>query len=282
MGQIATLKYTDAALRANGLNAKKAFGQNFIINTAVVEDIVKFSGVNQKTLVVEIGAGLGALTEELVKVAGQVVAYEIDDDLIPLLKQQLTASNLKIIHEDFLKADLQSVIASYPRHDLFIMSNLPYYITSEILINLFTSKLPIKKIVVMMQKEVGMKLVKPIADTDKNELTLLCHFCSHAKVLKYVSKNDFLPRPNVDSVVLEFEIHKTEICTDIFDTILKIIYASRRKTLLNNLGEYLKDKNQAEVILKECNLNLKIRAENLTEEQIVKLAKSLAKEMDGK
>ncbi len=279
MGQIATLKKTDKLLSSNCLNAKKSYGQNFIINSTVVEDIVKKSQISKEAVVIEIGAGVGALTEELVQVAEHVIAYEIDEDLVTLLKRELKQPNLEIIMQDFLKVDLKKVLEPYANRPLFIIANLPYYITNEILTKLFISDIIITKIVVMMQKEVGLKLVKPKANKDKNILTMLSSFCSTARVIKYVSKNDFLPRPKVDSIVIEFIPHEKQIGTKDFVKILKILFSSRRKTVLNNLAEYLENKDLAISILNKCKINPNYRAERLSQEEIIAIALTM-KEYD--
>lgn len=279
MGKIASLKMTDALLRLHSLNAKQSYGQNFIITSQVVEDIVKLSNADKNTVVIEIGAGLGALTEELVSSAKHVIAYEIDSDLIPLLKENLKGSNLEIINADFMQIDLDALIAKYPNEKIMVMSNLPYYITSDILIKLFKAKRPIESVVVMLQKEVGIKLAKPLEDKEKNELSMLAQFCSDIKVLKYVSKNDFLPRPKVDSVVLQFSIKKTEISTEDFATFLKIIYKNRRKTILNNLVECYIDKDKILSALNSCQISPTERAEKLDQNQIIDLLVAIKKEM---
>lgn len=279
MGQIASLKMTDALLRLHSLNAKQSYGQNFIINSQVVEDIVRLSNVDKNTIVIEIGAGLGALTEELVSSAKHVIAYEIDGDLIPLLKENINGSNLEIINADFMRVNLDALLAKFSRDKIIVMSNLPYYITSDILIKLFKVKRPIDSVVVMLQKEVGIKLAKPLEDKEKNELSMLAQFCSDIKVLKYVSKNNFLPRPKVDSVVLQFTTKATKISTEEFATFLKIIYKNRRKTILNNLVEYYADKDRILRVLNSCQINSTERAEKLNQNQITKLLVSIKKEM---
>ncbi len=274
MGQIASLKKTDELLRLNGLNAKKSFGQNFIINSKVVEDIVKGASIDKQTIVIEIGAGLGALSEELVKLAKKVIAYEIDKDLAPLLRKEIKDDNLEVINEDFLKVDLEKLLENYKDEKIYVISNLPYYITSEILKKLFICNVKITKIVAMMQKEVGNRLLKQNSNKDKNELTLISNFCSDMKVVKYVSKNDFLPRPQIDSIVIEFNIKETPISGEDYAKGIKVLFANRRKTIYNNLSEVM-EKEKAIKLLNDCNLDLSIRSETLNQDEILLLIKKI-------
>ena len=234
---IASKKETFRILKENNLIAKKGYGQNFLINYDVIKTIVDKSMIKEDTLVIEIGPGLGALTQELVKVAKKVIAIEIDKKMVDVLNQNIKVDNLLIINEDFLKVNLLDLISEYIEfNEVIIVSNLPYYITSDILEKIIALKHPkITKVVAMMQKEVGKKLLKKEEKIESYLKVLIDNYCD-VSTLMYVSKNDFEPRPKVDSMVLIFDLIK-----DIYKLknedlkIIKECLNNRRKTLLNTL-----------------------------------------------
>ena len=235
---IATKKETFALLEKYGLIAKKGYGQNFLINHSTILNIVNGCEISEKTLVIEIGPGLGALTQELLNVSKQVIAIEIDKKMVEVLSNNFSAfNNLKIINNDFMKVDLTELIEQYPEYDeVVIASNLPYYITSDILEKIISLKHPkIKRIVAMMQKEVGKKLLKKEDKIESYLKVLIDNYCTVSTVM-YVSKNDFEPRPKVDSIVLDFKIDKDVYLLDYyFFEIIKECLLNRRKTLINTL-----------------------------------------------
>ena len=267
---IATKKETFRILKEHNLIAKKGYGQNFLINPQVIQDIVEKTNITNDTLVIEIGPGLGALTQQLLSVSNKVIAIEIDKKMVDVLKQNLECEKLEIINEDFLKVDLNKLIEeNYIYKNFVIVSNLPYYITSDILENIISLRNnKITKIVAMMQKEVGKKLVKKEGNIESYLKVLIDNYCD-TKILLYVSKNDFEPRPGVDSIVLEFDLNK-----DMYNlqfSQLKIIrecLSNRRKTLLNTLPY---DKQVIINTLNKLNLKETLRIEEISINKILEI-----------
>ena len=243
----ATKKETFRILKENNLIAKKGYGQNFLINYDTIKKITSGLNIKGETLVIEIGPGLGALTQELLNISNKVIAIEIDKNMVEVLKQNLDMNKLEIINEDFLKVDLNKLIDDNKEYrEVIIVSNLPYYITSDILEKIIsTGNEKITKIVAMMQKEVGKKFIKKEDKIESFLKVLIDNYCD-AKVITHVSKNDFEPRPNVDSIVLEFNLVKDLYNLDMsyFD-ILKDCLKNRRKSIINTLPydkEYVLEK----------------------------------------
>jgi len=265
---IATKKETFRILNEHNLIAKKGYGQNFLINYETIKTIANSSNIKEDTLVIEIGPGLGALTQELLNVATKVIAIEIDKNMVEVLKENLNQEKLTIINEDFLNINLNELIDKYPSfNEVIIVSNLPYYITSDILEKIISLKHPkITKIVAMMQKEVGKKLLKKEDKIESYLKVLIDNYCE-TKTVMYVSKNDFEPRPKVDSIVLEFNINKDVYNLDYyFFEIIKECLKNRRKTLLNTLPF---EKELIIKVLKELNLKETIRVEEMDIKQLL-------------
>ncbi len=285
MLEIATLKKTDALLKLNNLSPKKSLGQNFLINPLIAEDIIKKSDLNTSNVVIEIGPGLGALSEKIAVLAKKLICYEIDSDLVPILKEELSIfPNVEIFNIDFLKVDFKKIINDIDSNEIVIISNLPYYITSEILYKIFQDdSKKIKKVITMMQKEVGNKIVKNEKGKNQSELAVLANVFADTKIIKYVSKNDFLPRPKIDSIVVEFLFNnKNDIDKGLFIKVVKTIFAQRRKTIYNNLNQRINNKEISEKILNECNIELSQRAEDLDIIKFIELAQKIStyKEVD--
>ena len=266
---IASKKETFKILDKYGLIAKKGYGQNFIINYETIKNIVKGSRITDKTLVIEIGPGLGALTQELLNVSKKVIAVEIDKKMIEVLNDNFNDFNyLLIINSDFMKVDLNKLIEEYPDYDdVIIVSNLPYYITSDILEKIISLNHPkIKRVIAMMQKEVGKKLLKKEDKIESYLKVLVDNYCDVSTVM-YVGKNDFEPRPKVDSIVLEFLLNKDKYCLDYyFLEIIKECLKNRRKTLINTLP--FDDKESICKVLDELHLKSTIRVEEMNVNQL--------------
>ncbi|MGI6510415.1 MAG: 16S rRNA (adenine(1518)-N(6)/adenine(1519)-N(6))-dimethyltransferase RsmA [Erysipelotrichaceae bacterium] len=217
--------------------AKKKFGQNFLVEPNIIKKVVE--QINEDSIIIEIGAGLGAITQAAAVKARQVIAYEIDSELVEILNENLKEyENIKIVNEDFLKADLESLLNSY-RQKVTIVSNLPYYITTELLTKILLSSNKIDKVIVMMQKEVADRFTKNEKGKDYNVLQVMSEYYCDIKVLTKVSKNNFIPVPKVDSEILIFEIKenykKVEDEKLLFD-IVKACFSQRRKMILSNLN----------------------------------------------
>lgn len=283
---IATLSKTKEILAKHGMSAKKSFGQNFLIDNNIVARIVEHAQVDKNTCVIEVGPGIGSLTQFLARKAKKVLSIEIDTKLKPVLEDSLAAyDNVDIVFDDFLKVDLEALVKEHFGLDqeVVVVANLPYYITTPILIKLFEnqSKINLKRICAMMQKEVALRLSAKKDTKDYNSLTILTQYYSEAKIVIKVPKNVFIPAPKVDSAVVLFTIKEQEHKPQdeaLFFKILRVLFKQRRKTILNNLNEMFNDKEKTKAILEAVNLSPQLRAENLTLAQIITLSDYLNKE----
>lgn len=284
MKEIATKSRTTEILQKYDLQAKKHLGQNFLIDNNITHKIVKTAGITNETGVIEIGPGIGGLTQVLATQAKKVVSIEIDERLEPVLADTLQDyDNVKIIIADFLKLDLEALIATEfaDIDEIVVVANLPYYVTTPILLKILESKTRIKRICAMMQKEVAERLSAKVGTKEYNSLTILTQFYAQTKVVMKVPKNVFIPAPKVDSVVVLFEMNKQRYQVanqETFFQLLRIIFKQRRKTILNNLKEIYQDKQITTDILQQAHIDPKVRAEALTIEQIIELSDVIAKE----
>lgn len=273
---IATKKETFRILNEYNLIAKKGYGQNFLINHETIKKITEGANVTDKTLVIEIGPGLGALTQELLSVSKKVIAIEIDKKMIEVLNDNFnTYNNLLIINNDFMKVNLSDLIDEYPEfEEVVIVSNLPYYITSDILEKIISLKHPkIKRIVAMMQKEVGKKLLQKEGKIESYLKVLIDNHCDVSTVM-YVSKNDFEPRPKVDSIVLNFSLGKDRYgLNEEFYEIIKECLKNRRKTLINTIP--FEDKEKVSEVLSDLMLKSTVRIEELTIKDVLNVVEKL-------
>lgn len=273
---IATKKETFRILSEYNLIAKKGYGQNFLINYETIKKIAEGANIGEKTLVIEIGPGLGALTQELLNISKQVIAIEIDKKMVEVLNGNFNSfNNLLIINNDFMKVDLNDIIEQYPEfEEVVVVSNLPYYITSDILEKLISLRNPkIKRIVAMMQKEVGKKLLQKENKIDSYLKVLIDNGCDVSTVM-YVSKNDFEPRPKVDSIVLNFSLGKDRYgLDDKFYEIIKECLKNRRKTLINTIP--CGDKDKLSAVLNDLKLKSTVRIEELTINDMLNIIKKI-------
>lgn len=261
-------------LKENNFNFKKKFGQNFIIDKNIIEKIINKSNIDKETLVIEIGPGAGSLTSKLGEVAKNVLAYEIDESIKPILEKNIS-TNTKIIYDDFLKRNVLEDIKEYKYKKLYVVANLPYYITTPIIIKLIEDKIDIDKIVVMVQKEVGNRFKAKPNTKEYNSLSIFLNYYFNIEKILDVSKNVFIPKPNVDSIVVSFT-KKERIKLkneDFFFKLIRDSFKQKRKTLKNNLKGY--DLDKIEKILNNHNLDLSVRAEALPIEIFIELANNL-------
>lgn len=260
-----------------GFNLKKMFGQNFIIDENIISNIISKSGIDKDTLVIEIGPGAGSLTYKLSEYAKNVLCYEIDKTLKDLLNDNLKdLTNVEIKFEDFLKSNPNEDIKKYSYKKLYVVANLPYYITTPIIMKFIEDSVPVDKLVVMVQKEVGDRF-KAVPNTkDYNSLSVYLNYYFDVKKLLDVSRNVFIPKPNVDSIVIEFTRRENLIKLNnqsLFFRLVRDSFKQKRKNLRNNLKGY--DLEQIESILQKHNLNLTARAEQLPIEIFVEISNNL-------
>lgn len=261
---------------------KKKFGQNFLKDKNILENIVNKAEVDKDTLVIEIGVGAAALTSYLKEKAKYVVGYEIDDTLRDILNDKLgNCSNVEIIFDDFLNRNITEDIDKYDYKKIYVVANLPYYITTPIIEKIINEKIDVDKIVVMVQKEVGDRFNAKVNSKEYNSLTIFLNYYFEISKLINVSRNSFVPAPNVDSVVIEMKKRENKYNVNNEDVFFKLVRDSfkyKRKNLRNNLKGYNLDKILE--VLNEYNLDLNVRAEALTIDQFIEISNNLKNEVN--
>ncbi len=259
------------------INFKKKYGQNFLKDLSIVKRIVDVSGIDNKSLVVEVGPGGGIMTRELAIRAKQVVAYEIDEDLKKELCKKIEKfTNVEIVFQDFLTSNLVDKISTYTYDSLFFVSNVPYYITTPIIFKLIKSGLNFNKIVMMVQKEVGDRFTTSPGSKEYGSITVLLNYFYNIKKEFYVSRKKFVPEPNVDSVIVSFTgINRGKTLKDFtfFEKLVRDSFQFKRKTIRNNLKGY--DLSKVEQVLRKYDYDLNVRAEMLSVDIFVELANFL-------
>lgn len=274
---IATPVRTKAILEKYGFSLKKSLGQNFLIDLNILNRIVDFAELTENSGAIEIGPGIGALTEQLAKRSKKVVAFEIDGRLIPILKDTLEPyPHVKIIHEDVLKANVSQVIEEEfeQNQDLMIVANLPYYVTTPIIMKLLQDQLPIRGMVVMLQKEVADRISASPGSKDYGSLSIAIQYYTTAKTVMIVPKTVFIPQPNVDSAVIRLSKRdKPAVAVkneEFFFEVVRASFAQRRKTIFNNLASHFGgklEKKQIETTLLSAEIDPKRRGETLSIEE---------------
>lgn len=280
-GKIGNTSFINKKLNENNLHAKKKFGQNFLTDQNILSQIVNGAQITNDTLVIEIGPGLGSLTELLCKEAGFVLCYEIDSELIPILKDNLKEfDNYEVINKDILDVDINKDINKYIKNfkNVYLVANLPYYITTPIILGLLSQTNKITRYVMMMQQEVADRICGKPKTKDYNALSIAIAYRAQATKIIKVPRTVFIPAPNVDSAVVRLDLYEEPLYQandekHFFDFIREC-FSQRRKTLINNLSnKYSKD-----LVLKMLdNNNIKptVRAEELTIEDFIKLSNYL-------
>ncbi len=281
MAYLGNPKDTIEVLQKYKFNFQKKFGQNFLIDTHVLEKIIDAAGITKDDFVLEIGPGIGTMTQYLCENAREVAAVEIDNNLIPILKDTLKEyDNVEVIHEDILKVDIQELAQRKNQgRPIKVVANLPYYITTPIIMGLFESHVPIASITIMVQKEVADRMQAGPGSKDYGALSLAVQFYAKPEIVANVPPNCFMPRPNVGSAVIRLTRHET-VPVDVLDEKLmfRIIRASfnqRRKTLangLNNAPDIPLSKEQIQESITALGVPVNIRGEALTLEQFAKLS----------
>ena len=284
--RIADYSVTKAVLERHGFTFKKSFGQNFLTDTNILQKIVDTAEIDKNVNVIEIGPGIGALTEFLAENAAEVVAFEIDERLVPILEDTLRDhDNIKVINEDVLKADLQTRVKKFknPNLPIKVVANLPYYITTPILMHLIESKIPFAEFVVMMQKEVADRISAEPNTKAYGSLSIAVQYYMTAKVAFVVPRTVFVPAPNVDSAILKMTRRKQPLVEvkdeDFFFRVSKASFVHRRKTLWNNLtshfGKSEEVKNKLEQALENAAIKPSIRGEALSISDFARLSDAL-------
>lgn len=270
----------------HGFSFSKALGQNFLVNPSVCPKIAELGRADKEHGVIEIGTGVGVLTNELAKRAEKVVAIEIDDRLMPILDETLAEyDNVKIINADVMKIDLKKLIEDeFQGMKVSVCANLPYYITSPIIMMLLEQRLPIDCVTVMVQKEAGTRLCAKIPSREMGAVTVAVNYFSQPKVLFNVSRGSFMPSPNVDSCVVQFDLHdedKYEAADEaFFFRTVRAAFSQRRKTLVNSLSSGLPmDKSNVNDAISEAGLPLTVRPEQLTIDELIRISETLKNRM---
>lgn len=280
---------TKFILNKYGIHANKSLGQNFLINEEVINQIIEKAEIDEKDLVIEIGPGLGTLTSRLLEKAGKVICVELDDRMITILNDRFKLyNNFELIHDDILKVNLNKII----NENLFennnikkikIVANLPYYITTPIIMKLLEEKLNITSITVMIQKEVADRLIAVPGEKNAGAITYSVYYYAEAEKVLDVENNSFIPEPSVTSTVIKLNIRKKPVIQikdeKLMFRIIKQAFMQRRKTLVNALSNMDIFKSKEEIIrmLEDLNINTKVRGEALTIEQYAQITNYVEK-----
>lgn len=282
MENLTDIKVIKDIFERHGFSFSKGLGQNFLINPTVCPRIAEMGGAADGVGIIEIGTGVGVLTHELAKRAEKVVAIEIDERLIPILDETLAEhSNVKVINGDVMKLDLAEIIKeNFEGLEVAVCANLPYYITSPIIMMLLESRLPLTSITVMVQKEAGTRLCAEMGTRDVGAVTAAVRYYSEPKLLFNVSRGSFMPSPNVDSCVIKLELHKdgrykAEDEAFFFKTV-RGAFSQRRKNLLNSLSSSMgMEKSLITAAVEAAEIPANARPEQLSMEDFLRLAKEL-------
>lgn len=286
MAYLGNPQETIAVLQKYGFNFQKKFGQNFLIDTHVLEKIIHAAEITKDDLVLEIGPGIGTMTQYLCEAAGKVIAVEIDRNLIPILTQDTLAAydNVTVINEDVLKLDLRELAErENGGRPIKVVANLPYYITTPIIMGLFESHVPLASITVMVQKEVADRMQAPPGGKDYGALSLAVQYYAEPYIAANVPPNCFMPRPNVGSAVIRLTLHDkppVEVTDEaLMFKLIRASFAQRRKTLVNGLTnspELSFSKEEVTAVLENCGFSLTVRGETLSLADFAKLANAFS------
>jgi 16S rRNA (adenine1518-N6/adenine1519-N6)-dimethyltransferase len=281
------IQETKFIMNKYGIQANKALGQNFLIDENIVNGIVEKAEITSCDLVIEIGPGLGTLTSKLLDKAGKVIAIELDKKVLNILNDRFSLyNNFELINNDILKVDLKTLILENLNDNIKtckVVANLPYYITTPIIMKLLQDNLPLKSITVMVQKEVAQRLTAIPGDKEAGAITYSINYFTNATTVLDVPRNCFIPSPDVDSAVIKLELlnkPRVEVLNENhFFEIIKAAFSQKRKTLINGLvnNKIISSKEEAENLLISIGLDPKIRGEKLTLEEFAKLSNSIKK-----
>lgn len=280
-----SLEETKFILKKYNITANKKLGQNFLISDEVINEIINASEVNKTDLVIEIGPGLGTLTSKLLEKAGKVIAIELDTKMLKILQDRFFLyKNFVLLNADVLKVDLNTLIAENKGelNNVKIVANLPYYITTPIVMKLLEEKIPVDSITVMVQKEVADRLTALPGEKLSGAITYTVNYYAEASKIIFVDRNNFIPAPEVDSEVIKLKIRQEPAVNvkneEVFFRLIKESFSHRRKTLVNGLENsgMFKDKEQIKQLLEKMNLETNVRGENLSINQFAELSNLIA------
>lgn len=268
-------------LKKYNISANKKLGQNFLIDENIVDGIIEASEVGKQDLVIEIGPGLGTLTKKLLESAGKVICVELDERMINILNTRFSNENLHIINDDILKVDLKRLIKEEKTEritNVKVVANLPYYITTPIIMKLLEEKLDITSITVMVQREVAIRLASNESSSDNGAITYAINYYTNPSIVLNVPKESFIPMPEVESSVIKLDvlkIPKVEVKSEeMLFKVIKLAFMQKRKTLVNSLtnGKLLNSKEEIENMLISLDIDTKIRPEKLSLEEFAKIS----------
>ena len=284
MRNLSDINVIKSVMGKHGVTFNKGLGQNFLVDPNVCPAMADAAGLDSNTCAIEIGPGVGVLTAELCKRAGKVLSFELDERLLPVLAETLGEfNNVEIINQDIMKADLGAIIEEKCKGmDIAVCANLPYYITSPIIMMLLESRLPIKSITVMVQKEAADRLCAEVGSRDAGAVTVAVNYFSEAEKLFFVPRDSFLPPPKVNSEVIQLTVRKEPpVKVDdeaYFFKVVKAAFSQRRKTAENSISAGLGvEKSAVADALSQLGLERTVRAEKLTMENLADLSKLLNK-----
>lgn len=282
MRNLSDINVIKSVMGKHGVTFNKGLGQNFLVDPEVCPAMAEAAGLDENTCAIEIGPGVGVLTAELAKRAGKVLSFEVDNRLLPVLAETLSDfNNVEIINEDVMKADLPGIIEEKCKGmEISVVANLPYYITSPIIMLLLESKLPIKNITVMVQKEAADRLCAEVGSRDGGAVTVAVSYYSESEKLFFVPRDSFLPPPKVNSEVIQLTVRKEPPVKveneEFFFKLVKAAFSQRRKTAENSISAGLGiNKSIVAEALENAGLERTVRAEKLTMEDFEALAKLL-------
>ncbi len=282
MENLSNISVIRDVLSRHGFSFSKGLGQNFLINPTVCPRMAEQGNAQPGWGMIEIGAGVGVLTAELARRADKVVCIEIDSRLLPILDETLAEfDNIKIVNEDVLKVDLHKLIAEeFPDMPVAVCANLPYYITSPIIMSLLESRLPISSLTVMVQKEAAQRICAQPGSREVGAVSIAVRYYCEPKALFQVSRGSFMPSPDVDSTVIRLDIRKEPaVAVDVEENFFKVVkaaFSQRRKTLSNTLSSGLGiSKAQTAELLDRANVPANLRAEQLSMQQFAAIANAL-------
>lgn len=288
---IATPLRTKEILKRYNFSFKKSLGQNFLIDVNILKNIIQHAGIDHLSGVIEVGPGIGALTEQLAIHAEKVVAYEIDQRLLPILTDTLADyDNVEVIHQDVLEADIKEMIKAHfkPEQQVHIVANLPYYITTPILMKLLSDQLPVSSLTIMIQKEVAERMASKPNTKSYGSLSIAVQYYTYAELVMDVPRSVFMPQPNVDSSVLKLVMRDKPavevVNEEFFFKIVRASFMHRRKTLRNNLVSYFKvnhNELNASEVLEQAGIDGIRRGESLDMEEFARLANTIYRSITG-